>query len=340
MNEKVQWVFIAWWPHSRRSEMFAQECGGELHCIYYRRLRSPLCAPLRYVLQALRTWYVLLKTRPQVIHVQNPPFICGLVVYFYCSVSAARFVFDHHSAAFARVWDWALPMQKFLSRRAVTNIVTNQHWADVVHSWHAYALIMGDPFRELPLGKAFPVCSGFSIAFVSTFAPDEPLDAVLDAARQLAQVHFYITGDARQQPQSFLDSLPDNVTCTGFLPDDQYIGLLRSVNAIMAFTTRDHTLQLGGCEAVSVGKPLITSDWSFLQSFFSRGTIHVANTSDGIRDGILAMQKNHRQLQEEMVAFRDAGRKKWRKQLARLQDLAASVGKDGNIPTSTNEKEK
>ena len=39
----------------------------------------------------------------------------------------------HHSTAFARVWDWALPIQKFLAQHAVTNIVTNQHWANLRH---------------------------------------------------------------------------------------------------------------------------------------------------------------------------------------------------------------
>lgn len=305
--------------------MFARECGGKLYCIHYQRLQSPLYAPVKYTLQAFRTWHVLFKTRPQVVHVQNPPFICGLVVYLYCRVNGARFVFDHHSAAFAHIWDWALPIQRFLARRAAINIVTNQHWADVIRSWHAHTLIMGDPFLELPLGKAYPVETGFNITFVSTFASDEPLDAVLNAARQLPEVHFYITGDAKRKPQSFFDRLPANVTCTGFLPDSQYIGLLRAVDAVMVLTTRDHTLQLGGCEAVSVGQPLITSDWPFLRDFFSKGTIHIANTGDGIRDGILAMQENHRQLKEEMTAFRNAKRQEWDMQLAQLQELVTSA---------------
>jgi hypothetical protein len=101
--------------------------------------------------------------------------------------------------------------------------------------------------------------------------------------------------------------------------------LLRAVNAIMVLTTRDHTLQLGGCEAVSVGQPLITSAWPFLQDFFSKGTIHVANTADGIRDGILLMQKEHRRLKEEIARFRDARRQEWNIQLAQLCELVAQA---------------
>jgi glycosyltransferase involved in cell wall biosynthesis len=304
--------------------MFAKELGAKLYCIHYLRFQTLPYAPIKYILQAARTLQVLFAERPQTIHVQNPPFVCTLVVYFYCLVMGAQFVIDHHSAAFARVWDWALPIQKLLARRAVTNIVTNQHWADIIHSWNAHALILVDPFLALPTGQAFPVSPGFNVAFISTFAPDEPLDAVLKAAAQLPEVHFYITGDTRRKPKSFFDNLPTNVTCTSFLPDDQYIGLLGAVDAIMALTTRDHTLQLGGCEAVSVGQPLITSDWPFLRDFFSQGTVYVANTSDSIRDGILKMQKRHKNLQREMMTFRQDKRKEWDTRLAQLKQIVAS----------------
>jgi glycosyltransferase involved in cell wall biosynthesis len=325
MSRNVSWVFIAWAPYSRRSEVFARAFGGKLRCIHYLRFQSPLYAPFKYILQAIRTLQVLFAERPRAIHVQNPPFVCGLVVYFYCRASGAQFVLDHHSAAFARVWDWALPVQKFLARRVVTNIVTNQHWADIVRSWNAPALIMGDPFLPLPQGEAFPVKPGFSVVFVSTFAPDEPLDAVLKAARQLPEVHFYVTGDTKRKPKSIFDPLPTNVTCTGFLPDARYIGLLRAVDAIMVLTTRDHTLQLGGCEAVSLGQPLITSDWPFLRDFFPKGTIHVANTADGIRGGVLDMQKGNRRLRGEMAMFRDTARREWNIQFAQLGELVAQA---------------
>jgi glycosyltransferase involved in cell wall biosynthesis len=321
MSSNGSWVSVAWAPYSRRSEVFARSLGGTLHCIHYLRFQSPLYAPFKYVLQAFRTLQVLFGQRPQFIHVQNPPFLCGLVVSLYCRMTGAEFVLDHHSAAFAHAWDWALPVQRFLARRAVSNIVTNQHWADVIRSWHAHTLIMGDPLLELPAGEVYPVPTGFNIAFVSTFAPDEPLDAVLKAASQLPETHFYITGDQERKPRSFFDRLPANVTCTGFLPDCRYVGLLRAVDAVMVLTTRDHTLQLGGCEAVSIGQPLITSDWPFLRGFFSKGTIHVSNTADGIRAGITAMQRQQRRLKAEMAAFRDAKRREWDAQLAQLQEL-------------------
>jgi hypothetical protein len=325
MSERVSWAFIAWAPHSRRSEVFAKVFQGKLHCIYYLRFQTPLYAPAKYVLQALRTLQVLFKERPKAIHVQNPPVICGLVVSFYCYITGARFVFDHHSAAFGHAWDWTLPIQKLLARRAVTNIVTTQHWANIVNLWGAHALIMGDPFLELPPDTAFTTGTGFNIAFISTFSPDEPLEAVMRAATELPQVHVYITGNAKRKPKSFHDSLPANVTCTGFLPDAQYIGLLRAVDVIMALTTRNYTLQLGGVEAVSIGQPLITSDWPFLCEFFPKGTVYVDNTSDGIRDGILLMMNEHARLKSEIAALREEKRQQWNLQSAQLEGLVTQA---------------
>jgi glycosyltransferase involved in cell wall biosynthesis len=324
---KTRWLAIAWAPNTRRSEVFARELEARLYCIHYLRFQSPAYAPLKYPLQAVRTLFVLFSQRPETVHVQNPPFVCAMVVYIYCMVTRGNYVLDHHSAAFASIWAWALPIQKFLARRAVTNIVTNQHWARIIESWGGHALIMGDPFLELPPGEEPILQARFNVVFVSTFAPDEPLEAVVEAARQLPGVFFYVTGNPGRKPKNFFEHWPDNITCTGFLPDPQYIGLLRKVDAIMVLSRRDHTLQLGGCEAVAVCQPLITSNWPFLRDFFHKGTIYVANTPSEIRTGIIAMQRDHQRLKIEMALLRQSKRQEWRDQLNELLNLMAAADK-------------
>ena len=163
--------------------------------------------------------------------------------------------------------------------------------------------------------------SDFNLVFINTFASDEPLEAVLEAASQLPDVHFYITGDTNRKPASFFANLPPNVTFTGFLPDGQYVGLLRAAQAVMALTTRDHTLQCGGFEAMSLGKPLITSDWPYLLELFARGTVYVPNSADGIRDGIVRMRKRYKDLGREMVVFREDSGREWDARFAQLRQM-------------------
>ena len=131
MLDSQKWLCIAWAPYLRRSQVFAWEMGCRLYLIHYLRFQSPAYAPVKYVLQAARTLFVLFRERPRVIHAANPPFVCGLVVAGYCLVSQAKYVLDHHTGAFHRVWRWALPVQKLLARHAASNIVVNGHWARI-----------------------------------------------------------------------------------------------------------------------------------------------------------------------------------------------------------------
>ncbi len=320
MEGKDKWVAISWAPYSRRSEVFAREIEGKLYSIHYLRFKSPPHAPIKYVLQAVRTMQVLFKERPSAIHVQMPPFVSGLVVDLYCRMTGAKFVLDYHSAAFEPVWDWALPVQKYLARRASANLVTNQHWAEIIESWHAKSLILGDAFLDLPVGSEYPVSEKFNIAYISTFSSDEPLEEVIEAFRGNQDVHLYITGNPNRVKPKVLKMIPSNVTLTGFLPEEKYIGLLRSVDGVMALTTRDYTLQRGGCEAVSVGQPLITSDWPFLRDFFNQGTIHVENNSEGINAGIKILMRDLEKLREEVSKLRNDGRVIWENQLSELRE--------------------
>jgi glycosyltransferase involved in cell wall biosynthesis len=306
--------------------MFARELGGELYLVHFLKRHAGILTPLKYILQAVQTLYILFKDRAQMIHVQMPPFVCALVVYIYCKLTGAKFVLDQHSGSFWRIWDWALPLHKFLVQRAVTNIVTHQHWADIVEAWGGHALIIGDAFLALPPGEPYAVAPGFNIVFASIFAPDVPFEAILQAARQLPDVRFYVTGNPRSHQRALLETFPDNVVWTGFLPDDQYIGLLRAADAIMALTKRNYTLQLTGCEAVSIGKPLITSDWPFLREFFPVGTVYVSKTPESICEGVRALQNQYQELESEMQTFKEIARANWRSQLAQLNALVKDEG--------------
>jgi glycosyltransferase involved in cell wall biosynthesis len=318
MDHDIRQLFIAWAPYGRRSELLARETGAEMHFIHYLKYKVPAYAPLKYVLQSLRTLQVLAVKRPEIVYVQSPPFVAAMIVDLYCRMTGTTFAIDHHTDSFGPRWKWASRVQQYLARRATINIVTNQHWAEIIHTWAARSFILPDPFVELSTDETFAIRPGFNVVFINTFAPDEPIDAVLEAAAQLPEVCFYITGNKARRNADFFAAAPSNVVFTGFVPDAQYIGLLRAADAVLALTTRDHTLQGGGCEAVSLGKPLITSDWPYLRELFARGTIYVANSPEGIRDGVREMQQRCNELEREIVAFRDERRQQWNASFARL----------------------
>ena len=267
-----------WAPYSRRSEMFARELGGQLHCIHYLKFRSPPYAPFKYVLQAVQTLRVLFAERPQAVHVQNPPFICGC---------RRRDLLPADGRALRRrvphgrvrpSVELGPPRARSSSRAELrpTSSPTNigRSWCGRGAATHSSCTTRSS---TCPRGEPFVVSNGFNVAFLSTFAPDEPLDSVLEAAAMLPDVHFYVTGDTVEgDRRTHCAARRRNVTFTGFLdPNGTYLGLLRAVDAALVLTTRDHTLQLAGCEAIALGKPLVTSDFAYLRALFEYGAVFV-----------------------------------------------------------------
>jgi glycosyltransferase involved in cell wall biosynthesis len=312
--------------------MFARELDGPLHCIHYLKFRSKPHAPFKYVMQSVATWRMLFRERPRAVHVQTPPFLCGLVVAAYCRMTGARFVVEYHSAAFEPIWRWAAPLQRLVARRATANIVTSDHWAEIVRSWGGETIVMYDAFLDLPDGAPYEVGPGLNFAFISTFAEDEPVAEVLEAAARLPTVHVHVTGDLAKAPRGLVASAPPNVTFTGFLdPNTTYLGLLRAVDAAIVLTTRDHTLQLAGCEAAALGKPLVTSDWPYLRRLFPYGAEFVEPTAGSIRQGIARAVRRLDELKHENEMLVRLRRREWN---ARVAQLHAMVGGHGNEPVT------
>lgn len=327
-------LFLAWSPpsHTRRSELMARRMGIPLRRVHVLKMK-PYLAPLRYVIQAFLTLIILFRERPRAVFVQNPPIFAPLFAWIYCALAGAGLIIDSHTDALqSRIWKWSLPLHRFLSRRALITIVTNDHLSQIVAQWGARTQIIVDVPSDLPTGQPYPTWYPFNIAMISSFAPDEPLDEVIGVARSLPDVGFYITGDPVQGFKRLPASLPPNLHLTGFLPDNEYYGLLRSVQAVMALTTQDHTMQRGACEAVWLGQPIITSDWPLLRQAFHKGTIHVDNTVEGIRSGVLQMRVRYQQLASEILLLQEERRQQWQAIEQKLDILIGQTWKGTERP--------
>jgi len=318
----VKSTFIAWTLNSRRSDLLAEHLGASMHHIYCGHRRGAITAPARYVLQARETWQTLLDERPDVVFVQNPPIFCALVASAYAQSTKARFVIDSHTGAFLSPrWRWALPLHRSLSRKAVTTIVTNKPLQDLVRSWSANAFVLAFTPGRYPLGTSYPLSRSFNVAAVTTFDEDEPVDILFAAARRLKDVTFYLTGDPSRLPPSLRSQKPANCQLTGYLPFESYIGLLRGANAVLDLTKHDQTLLMGGFEAVSVGTPLIVSDWPVLREYFSAGTVHVENSVESICAGILRAQREQANLRQGILSLQKRLEAEWESKIAELKRI-------------------
>ena len=99
----------------------------------------------RIYIVSIRTFKILIREKPAIIFVQNPPIIAPLVAYLYTKIRKSKFVIDSHTGALlAPWWKWSLPLHAFLSRRALITIVTNKYLNDMVRAWRAKTFILAD----------------------------------------------------------------------------------------------------------------------------------------------------------------------------------------------------
>jgi glycosyltransferase involved in cell wall biosynthesis len=315
-------LFLVWGPpsHGPRSRVFARELGIEVRFVWATRRRGLLIAPLKYAYQALGTLWLLTRRQPRVIFVQSPPSLAVMFVNLYCLLSGACFIVDAHSDAMQSIY-WTRPrwLYRALARRALATIVTNDHFAQTVRKWGGNALVVRDIPTEFATQADYPVEGTFNVLVVNTFAPDEPLAEIMIAATDLKEVTFYVTGD--ESNAGSLPAVPPNVRFTGFLPDDSYYGLMAASQAVMCLTTRNHTMQRGACEALSMSVPIITSKWPLLENYFSKGTVHVDNTAAGIRHGLRQMMEHYSRYRAEIKQLQVAQRDEWDSALLALMAL-------------------
>lgn len=319
-------LFLVWGPpsHGPRSRVFARALGIPIEFVTSTTRRGILVAPFKYAVQTIATIRILRDRRPALVFVQSPPSFAPLVVALF---GRCRFVIDAHSDAMQAI-HWTRPrfLYRWLARRAITTIVTNRTFADRIERWGAHALVLRDVPTEFPQDGSYPLADGKNIAVVSTFASDEPTTEIVKAAARLPEVTFHITGDRRRAPSELVSNLPANVNLTGFLPDADYYALLRGAHAVMCLTTRDDTMQRGACEALSLGRPIITSRTTLLEDYFRLGTVHVENTEEAIRGGIERLFENQIGFEKEIELLQLEQWREWDQARSALHALIGSVG--------------
>lgn len=319
-------LFLVWGPpsHGPRSRVFASELGIPIEFVYSTRRRGLAVAPWKYTYQAARTAWLLMRRRPSLLFVQSPPSFAVVAAWIYSLVSGSRYVVDAHSGAFLSPhWERPRWLRRFLARRALSTIVTNERFAQQITSWGGTASVLRDIPTTFELGDALARDSRFTVMVVSTFAADEPLGEIIEAARQVPDVRFRVTGNLKRADPEVVARAPANVEFTGFIPDDVYYATMNAADAVLCLTTRDNTMQRGACEALSMGRPIITSDWELLRSYFSKGTVHVDATAPAIAEGIRKMRSDHASMTDEI---RDLQRRQQDEWIEASDSLARLIG--------------
>lgn len=310
-------VFVVWAPKSRRSESLSKELGAKLYLIHFK-FRQKIYAPFKYPLLSVRTFLILLKERPNLIFAQNPPLFCPLVCLIFAKFFGKKLIVDAHTGVWWGFWKKIWILNKWIMKNAFLTIVTNKYLKDRLSSHDIESFVLEDKLPEFSSGKKLELRTGFNVAVINTFSEDEPIGEILKVARRLPPTNFYITGNLSYADSEFIRNKPENVLYTDFLPEEEYVGLLRASDCIMVLTTKDRTMLSGAYEAVSVKKPIITSNWPVLKNYFSKGAVYVNNTSADIMKAVKYVKENRKRMEKDMREMERELKEEWRKKFGKL----------------------
>jgi glycosyltransferase involved in cell wall biosynthesis len=160
----------------------------------------------------------------------------------------------------------------------------------------------------------------FIVLLIASFAADEPIEAVLEAMRRFdgGDLRLLVSGDPTGLTSD--TQVPESVQMTGFLPQNSYDALVRSVDAVMVLTSSEYVMLCGCYEAISAGKPLVTSSTEVLRDYFEPA-IFVDNTPDEIYDALNEVRARKQEMSARTIAFRETIREEWNAKFAQLLRL-------------------
>jgi glycosyltransferase involved in cell wall biosynthesis len=318
--DRCRIVYISWAESCSRSDHTARELGGRSHMVYASRFGSRASTILlKYAVQWRDTTRILRNERPDVVFVMTPPLVAALPVFWYAWAKGKRVVLDAHTGAFLNPrWRRLQWLQRMLCRRAATTIVHNEHLAVLVRNAGGEVTLVPDVPVLFDKPEPFPRPSSFTVAVVCSFNYDEPVEAILDAARLVPDVTFFVTGNPRHLSPEVVTNLPENVTLTGFLSTAAYGGLLTVADAVLTLTTLNHTMLRGAYEASYQGTPVIVSDWPILREAFSEGAVHVDNSAASIAAAV-------REVQHRLDEFRAGAQRLRERKLQRWQSTRKAL---------------
>ena len=194
----------------------------------------------------------------------------------------------------------------------------------IVTNGGAHATLVPDVPVIFENRQPFPRTSQFTVAVVCSFNYDEPLPAIIEAATQLPDVRFFVTGNPKHLDQALKARMPGNMELTGFFSTEAYGGLIAGADAVLTLTTRDHTMLRGAYEAIYQGTPVIVSDWALLREAFPEGAIHVDNSPASIAAGVRALAADPEAYRRGASRMADTKHARWsatRRELTEIMNL-------------------
>ena len=323
MNKKI--IFISWTDFGRHTELLGEALGTDIFfikgLIKSRRLTWRLLFPLDYLIKGLKTVKILLRIRPSVVFVQNPPSLAPILIVMCSKYFKTKTVIDSHNGAFEKLWMnvpfhiWALRNASIVTlhnQEIFKRLVSNKKLSDINF------MILGSRLPEYPtISKDNKEKKYFLV--ISTFSSDEPMENLLEGitiflSNNNNNFKFKVTGNYKKKRYLYEKySKYKNIEFLGFVDDNKYNHLVVNAYGIISLSTRDDVQQMALIEAIGAEVPFISSKNLTNVSLFGDQMILIDNIPNKIVEGINSFIQNKKVLDKNVFDIKVAQKSKWEK---------------------------
>jgi glycosyltransferase involved in cell wall biosynthesis len=310
--ERMRSLWIAWHAH-RRTLGLCAAWNVPLHVV-----DSDRGGILRWAERGVETLKLLHRHRPRILFVPNPSLALTVLAFLARRIYRFHLIVDAHNEG-VRPFARANASVRWLTRRllkgADATIVSNGALAGDVRAAGGRPLVLPDRLPEPP-ASARDIDRGSDapeIVVIATFAPDEPIAAVVEAAAKLPEIGFAVTGDAARFTALGI-ALPPNVRLTGFLPDVEYWELLAQAAVVCDLTLKSDCLVCGAYEALALAKPMVLSDNPPTHELFGPAAVLTGGEPHDIATALRTAFERREMLATRLRALRETYRARWRTQ--------------------------
>ena len=323
LRERCVWIT---WERQRRNRELAAALGCPLH--EWGDVDAIPRGARKYATGLLRTVRLLLRRRPRLVICQNPSLVLAWALARLRPLLRYRLVVDAHNAGLMPLEGRSRVLNRLalaVQRAADLTIVSNSALAGIVTRNGGRAAVLADRIPSLPELPRRALPGRHNVLFICSYSPDEPYRAVFEAARRLgADYRFYVTGNPAKVGLD-AGALPGNVELTGFLPEEEYVALLRSVDVALDLTSRPDCLVCGAYEALSAGIPAVLSDSVALRAYFDGAAIFAGHSPAELAAAVAEAVSRREDIAAGLPALRRRRQEEWEKALGALRSALGDL---------------
>lgn len=318
----VAWV--SWLAH-QRTDSIARHFGHDV-----KVLATKSRGAARYVRLILATTVWLLRARPSIVIVQCPSIVLAWLVIVTQALLRHRVVLDAHNEI---VQNYNFPNSRIMRalyraaiRRADLVVVTNPTLAQEVQRLGGEPVVLPDKLVARAVAGRRGASEPRRIVVISTFASDEPLEELVEAARVLGPSYrFRFTGRVNNRAARLATVKPEWVEFTGFLAEEDYWRLLEDSDLVVDLTLKPACLVCGAYEAISLRRPVLLSADREVMSWFGDAALYCRNERASIAEAIASALRSPHAVHERQAGSIVGIEQRWAELAREFADRLAAL---------------